>query len=811
MMTNSSPEIFILDKATTNNCLGDYFLTQSEKTKTNVPGEQALSDSERFQERVLNLTSQLDIFLTSHQKEVAYLALGKIQSGKTAHMMGVIAWAADSQVSLVTIFTGVTEALNAQTTKRLIKDLTSLGENYITTHEVPTSTEGSKYRDLYSEVSKWVRDRIDNELREKIITPLPVLVTLKNPSRVKTLKTLISSLKKEHGSQIVSLLIDDEADQASQNAGANKRKITATYDAIKELRNLPNRNILLSYTATPQAVLLTDRNGRLRPNYCVTVKPGFGYFGLEHAVSEDFSPNTFVVDDYDDQPLQWKSIPNSLKFAVIQFMWTGWIRFYDTDVFYHKSGLGGEQLKNELASVQMLVHESSRTIQHEYMFSHIARLKDDLADGLKNALMGNLGASELKSLENEWLGVLEQTIQNLPVELKNRVHKEFNSEKIKQLYNLITKLNLIVVNSDPNRSNSHLELPDDNDGWDKARMWILVGGDILGRGLTIPQLTVTYFLRHPNKPNFDTVSQQMRFCGYRSKYANFVFIHCQNHTFTMFEYMYEIDSTIWRRAEIWDLERLDILTTLPAVLYASRGGIRLEPVRKSVTDPDLIDQKITENIFSLRSIFDPNDFRSNLSTLKSFINEEKLNQIGVDRGLWIEYMDPTNLQFQRIISTWNTQDPKEYSILIGAAELFNEEMGELGLANVPKRIFIRKNLFNKIHSVSDLKSFTESVEMTRRANQKQKVHNLDYWNKLFMHGLTVSNKVAKWPTLAVGHIGDGQRKLRDDLDERASILIIEPTLALEKTRDSSSALAIGCAFTLMSPPEFDLRLIGHRV
>ena len=492
-------------------------------------------------------------------------------------------------------------------------------------------------------------------------------------------------------------------------------------------------------------------------------------------------------------------------------MWTGWIRFYDADVFYHKSGLGGEQLKNELASVQMLVHESSRTIQHEYMFSHIARLKDDLADGLKNALMGNLGASELKSLENEWLGVLEQTIQNLPVELKNRVHKEFNSEKIKQLYNLITKLNLIVVNSDPNRSNSHLELPDDNDGWGKARMWILVGGDILGRGLTIPQLTVTYFLRHPNKPNFDTVSQQMRFCGYRSKYANFVFIHCQNHTFTMFEYMYEIDSTIWRRAEIWDLERLNILTTLPAVLYASRGGIRLEPVRKSVTDPDLIDQKITENIFSLRSIFDPNDFRSNLSTLKSFIDEEKLNQIGVNRGLWVEYMDPTNLQFQRIISTWNTQDPKEYSILIGAAELFNEEMGELGLADVPKRIFIRKNLFNKINSVSDLKSFTESVEMTRRANQKQKVHNLDNWNKLFMHGMTVSNKVAKWPTLAVGHIGDGQRKLRDDLDERASILIIEPTLALERTRDSSSALAIGCAFTLMSPSEFDLRLIGHRV
>jgi len=811
MIINDNPEVFIVGNARTDNCLEDYFSKQSEKTKTNVPGEQALSDSERFQERVLNLTSRLDTFLASDQKEVAYLALGKIQSGKTAHMMGVVAWASDSKVALVTIFTGVTEALNAQTTKRLKKDLTSLGENYITTHEVPTSTESPQYRDLYEVVNKWVRDRIDSDLREKIITPIPVLVTLKNPSRVKTLKTLVSSLKKEHGSEIVSLLIDDEADQASQNAGANKRKVTATYDAIQEIRNLPNRNILISYTATPQAVLLTDRNGRLRPNYCVTVKPGFGYFGLEHAVSEDFNPNTFVVDDYIEPPSSWTSTPDSLKTAVIQFIWTGWIRFYETDIFYYQSGLGGEQLKNELASVQMLVHESSRIIQHEYMFTHISRLKDDLTNGLRDALMGNLGVAELKSLEDEWIGVLEQTIQNLPVALKNRVHKEFNAEKVKQLYALIKHLNLVVVNSDPNRSNSHLELPDDNDGWDLTKMWILIGGDILGRGLTIPQLTVTYFLRHPNIPNFDTVSQQMRFCGYRNKYANFVFIHCQNHTFTMFEYMHEIDSTIWRRAEIWDREHLDILSTLPAVLYASRGGIRLEPVRKSVTDPDLIDLEITENIFSLRSIFDPNDFRSNLSTLKSFIGEEKLNQIGIDRGLWMEYVDPTNLQLQRIISTWDTQDPREYSILIGAAELFNDEMGDLGLADVPKRIFVRKNLLYSISSASELKSFIESIEMTRRANPKQSVHNFDNWTKLFMHGMTTRKKVEKWPTLAVGHIGDGQRKIRNDLDEIASILIIEPTLALEKTRDRTSTLAVGCAFTLMSPLEFDLRLIGHKV
>jgi len=402
MKTSDNLEIFFVNSELPRNCYNEYLYKQSEKTKTILPGQQAQTDSEKFEEGIFNLTSRLDTFLKSTQKEIAFLALGKVQSGKTAHMLGAIAWASDSQVALATIFTGVTEALNAQTSARLNKDLTLLGENYITIHEVPTSIESSSYQDFYDEVNKWVSNRLDENLRKKVVTPLPVLVTLKNPSRVKTLKSLINSLQKEHGKQIVSLLIDDEADQASQNAGANKRKITATYDAIKELRDLPNRNILLSYTATPQAVLLTERNGRLRPNYCVTVKPRFGYFGLEQAVSDEFLSNIYIVDDYVDKPSKWSSIPNSLKEALIQFIWTAWIRTYEQDIFYNQSGLNGDQLKNELSSVQMLIHESSRTIEHEAMFKHVSLLKQDLTDGLKDALMGKLGNSQLKDLENEF-------------------------------------------------------------------------------------------------------------------------------------------------------------------------------------------------------------------------------------------------------------------------------------------------------------------------------------------------------------------------------------------------------------------------
>jgi hypothetical protein len=114
-----------------------------------------------------------------------------------------------------------------------------------------------------------------------------------------------------------------------------------------------------------------------------------------------------------------------------------------------------------------------------------------------------------------------------------------------------------VVNSDKNKPGRQGAIPVSKSEWEEFKLWILIGGDILGRGLTIPQLTTTYFLRHPKNPNFDTVSQQMRFCGYRTNYAHFTYLFAENKTFGIFEVMDQIDSAIWRLAKKWDKERLN--------------------------------------------------------------------------------------------------------------------------------------------------------------------------------------------------------------------------------------------------------------
>ena len=794
----------VAERESVGECLAQYLSNDALKTKKFLPGPIAAADTEIFNKNVLNITTRLDEFVASKKKEVAYLVLGKIQSGKTANLLATVAWAADSKISIATIFTGVTGALNEQTVDRIKRDLiANLDEQFIKVLTVPTKSSGKDYESLEDEVTKWVKRRSGNVI-EGLIRPLPVLVTLKNPARVKTLNHLIASMHSKFGDQFISLLIDDEADQASQNAGASKDKIAATYGAIKDLRDLPSRNILLSYTATPQAVLLTLRSGRLRPNYCVTVAPRTGYFGLENAVQPNFATNRKTVVDWDKKPTQMKVAPESLRRAIIQFVWTGWIRFQKESLFYAKSGFSGELLGSQLKSLQMLVHESGATIQHAKVYEFVKGEVERLTDGLTNAVTGEFNATQLSDLASEWGGVLEDIKIGLNGELAGSLNIDLDQNTFKQLLSLLDDSKILVVNSASTRPGPHMDMPISNPEWEQSKLWFLIGGDILGRGLTIPQMTATYFLRHAKSPNFDTISQQMRFCGYRENYAHFTYLFAEQRTFELFEFMNQIDTAIWRMARKWDITRLDIFSEMPPIMYASRPDVRLDPCRRAVRDPNLTDKKITGDvIFSSHDIFNPNNVRANLHRLQSFIYESKL--IGQNIGDWIKYSEPTDLQMQRILSTWDTNQT-EQSHLIGAAELFAHELEELGLSYIPRNIIVHRSLVD--YSPGEIESLINATSNFRRLTDARKEHNFENWKKLFTDTSLIAAGDKRWPTLAVQHIGDGQRKIRDQHGDGATVLLIEPLFGTTTARKADSKIALGIAFTLMTPPNFEIRMIG---
>jgi len=784
-------------------CLKNYLEVDRKKTKSILPGAIADEDTKVFERNIFNITNRLDEFLVNGKKEVAYLVLGKIQSGKTANLLGTVAWAADRKVSLAVIFTGVTEALNDQTEKRIRKDLmTKLDEQYVKVFQVPTKSSGENYEKLLQDLSKWVARR-STETIAGLIRPLPVLVTLKNPSRVKTLHSLIKALEEKYGNEMISLFIDDEADQASQNAGAKKRKVTPTYAAISALRDLDSRNILLSYTATPQAVLLTERNGRLRPNYCVTVEPRTDYFGLETAVGSAFEQNRVEVDDWQLKPTQMIASPKSLRDALVLFVCTSWVRFYHPDAFYAASGLSGDSLSGRLKSVQMLVHESGSQKEHKKVYEFVTYELERLTDGLVDALSGSLTVDQFQELSEEWnLGLEDLRIAAEP-QLRESISPKIDLNFFKQILNLIDDSTVLVVNSDPDKPGPSDDIPIEDEVWAQSKLWVLIGGDILGRGLTIPQLTTTYFLRHAKRPNFDTVSQQMRFCGYRSNYSQFTHLFAQGQTLGIFEVMNEIDSTVWRLAKKWDRERLDIYKELPVVMYASRPNIRLDPCRKAVHDPDLVDRKIGDLIFSSRDIFNPIRFKENLITLRTFIEESKLSVTSHED--WRILTEPTDSHMQRLLVGWET-NAAESTFLVGSAELFVPELEDLGLSNIPRNIVIHKSLLEA--DLSDSDSLASHITVTRGTTSGEGSVNLKSWKNSFESMSIIGSTNIKWPHLAVPHIGGGQRAIRDRYSPNATTLLLEPVFGHTGKAKDGAKVAIGLAFSLMSPPNFEVRIIG---
>lgn len=781
-------------------CLSEYLAKNREATKKFLPGDLASHDSKIFEENVFNITTRLEKFLASKEREIAFLVLGKVQSGKTANLLGTVAWAADSRVSLSVIFTGVTEALNLQTEKRLRDDLMKLDNQYVKVCTVPTNTTGKPFEELFNDVSKWVGRRTKND-DLGMNRPLPVLVTLKNPSRVKTLKVLIEKLQEIHGESITTLLIDDEADQASQNAKARKREVSETYAAIRALRDLKSRNILLSYTATPQAVLLTEQTGRLRPNFCVTVEPRSGYFGLSTAVGSNFEDNRLEVLDWTGKPSTMKSAPLSLRKALVRFSWTAWVRFHKETLFYAGSGFDVAQLKGELQSIQMLVHESGAQKEHKSIYKLVKDELDSLVDSLTKAATGHLSKSAKAELIRLWSDDLADLRSSLPKEYSDELNVDVDDLFFSQILNLFDDTAMQIVNSDKTKPGRQGPIPNSKSDWQEYRLWILIGGDILGRGLTIPQLTTTYFLRHPKKLNFDTVSQQMRFCGYRKNYSHFTYLFAEEKTFGIFGVMEQIDSAIWRLAKKWDKEHLDILTHMPTVMYASQPNVKLDPCRKAVQDPDLVDKKIRgEYIFSLAHVMNPIHAKQNIPILRSFIDES----LGAPEkhGDWLKFAEPTDESMQRILSSW-VAEPSERSMMIGAAELFVEELQELGLSGLPRNILIHKDLVEK--DLSDIQWIFNRKEPSRRIFTPTRDVTIQNWKKAFEAPLLGKLANIDWPHLSTRHIGGGQRSVRNKLSKGNTTLMIEPILGHV---EGDVVVSAGVAATLFTPDGYEVRIIG---
>jgi len=397
--------------------------------------------------------------LSGGAEETNGLVYGLVQSGKTGVLSVTGAMGADEGYKTLIVLTSDNDPLYEQTLGRIKEAFP--GIDIIGKHD---------FKDIQS-------------FLQRIKSNTCAIVSTKNGSR---LKTLIENFTAGNVKGLSCLIIDDEADQASPNtkAGKDDGSKSKIYEKITELRSFFQKNTYLQVTATPQALFLQRPDSNLRPKFTVLSHPGHDYVGGDDFFGDDSKlVREFDLHDIDilapgPQPVSALTIPKSLLTALDTFM----------------VGATYKRTKEADQNCAFLCHVSTRTSDHQHIERLLRKYKTDLSVGLKD-----------NPRNTKVIARLREAFDDLASTHGALASKSFD-ELLDQIAFLSPGIVVKLVNGET-----------DEDVAVRSPYNLFVGGNKLGRGVTIKNLLVSYYGRNPKKPQADTVLQHARMYGYRRK------------------------------------------------------------------------------------------------------------------------------------------------------------------------------------------------------------------------------------------------------------------------------------------------------
>lgn len=431
-------------------------------------------------------------------EHVTGLVVGYVQSGKTLSFTTVMALARDNNYQLVIVVAGTSKPLLNQSTQRLRKDLLVdevEGSLRWVTYTNPANNENNR-RYIQQALDEWCDPQVPASERATVL-----ITVMKNHRHMANLVALLQRLEL---AGVPTLIVDDEADQASLNTLVNRGRESTTYRRLLELRNVVPCHTFLQYTATPQAPLLINIIDVLSPQFVEVLEPGEDYvggqtfFGGTHSLTRVIPPQDIPSDD---NPLA--EPPPSLLDALRVFL-----------VGVAGGLIQGRSAQNARRS--MLVHPSQRTAQHLEYRDWIGRVFDDW-----QRLLGLPETDpDRMDLMEDFQGVYDDLVRTVPElppfeDIARMLMRAFRQTSIEEI-------------------NARAGATPTVD-WSRAYGWILVGGQAMDRGFTVEGLTVTYMPRGPGVGNADTIQQRARFFGYKRAYLGFCRIYLEQEALTAFE------------------------------------------------------------------------------------------------------------------------------------------------------------------------------------------------------------------------------------------------------------------------------------
>lgn len=506
------------------------------------------------------------------------LAVGYVQSGKTISFTTLSALAVDNGFRIIIYFAGVKNNLLTQTTERLRKDLLNNGANskQFKMFENPTVVN-----DAHT-----IRNNLQLSYKPAIL-----ITVLKHSQHIDQLTKIFTDqqIKQALGNNGV-LIIDDEADQASLNTYARKNskktidwddeEFSAIYSSILKLKSKLINHSYIQYTATPQGPLLINIMDLLSPKHHTVLTPGKKYCG---------------------GTLFFKEKPELI------------IEIPPEQVYHHKYNKLNECPQSLINALQCYLMGVTIAVHIEDRENFLSMMIH--ADSNNDA--SRKFSYWIKGLIESWSIILEQPDEDpAKAELTNEF-KENYKEIMRFVINKHTFKSIIDRMLDTIRD-TKIELVIQGSkqiNWDNATSHILVGAEMLNRGFTVENLSVTYMPRYSvGKSTADTIQQRCRFFGYKLNYIDVCRVYLPYESAEEYRDYVEHEEIM----RVW----LKNFSSLEEVEHQLILDERMNATRKNILSNDVVQSKLSgwRQMNALQNIAENTGLMEKFLKDKNFIN-----------------------------------------------------------------------------------------------------------------------------------------------------------------------------------------------
>ncbi|ENX8284155.1 DEAD/DEAH box helicase [Neisseria gonorrhoeae] len=313
----------------------------------------------------------------------------------------------------------------------------------------------------------------DRSFMEVMKAENPILVVIKKNARVlKRWRNLFASQSSLKGYPLV--IVDDEADAASLNTNSDKpaKDASTINKLLNDIKNSCCQSLFIQLTATPQSLLLQHEESDWQPEFIHFFEAGEKYIGGNFVFSD---PPSYIVrfidSELDDMKDESGEIAEGAKQALLSFLITC-----------------AEFALCDKANCNFALHPSYKIQDHQAFSKKIQAFLNDLVQAVNNGedLAGSFKESYLDLQKTKPdIHHFDEIYEKLTALLENK------------------QISTLVVNS---QTETDFDL--------EKGFNIIIGGNVIGRGLTIPKLQTVYYGRTAKKPNADTFWQHSRIFGY---------------------------------------------------------------------------------------------------------------------------------------------------------------------------------------------------------------------------------------------------------------------------------------------------------